>query len=505
MSAGLSWSVTLSHELCEMLADPWINLSAEVDDGSGRPNKFYANEVCLASDTKIPLLSGSDPTIEELSRFTEQIAVYSISKNGHIRASLINPPRLTKRMAPVVRVTLDDGSFVRCTPEHRFLLRDGTYQEASSLLPGTSLMPLYRRREAMAGSGYDYEQVFHPGDSAWQYTHRMVLSRCPKNWVRHHVDFNRFNNDPRNLQLLTWDQHQLAHQNAIAVVQGLPQTKIAQSRNMRQINAEHKGQRRPELCVPHMMTADNRKRAGRRGAVVLTEYNQSDAHRAMAGITGRKVLRELWKNPVFVEKQNAIKSQRMSEYNRTAAHRAVLNEVFASESYKAMASKKAKRINHIRWHVNRSIFQQECDLCVVNNHKVVGVEPDGVSDVYDLTVPEYSNFAVGAGVFVHNCDAPEQDNFGYQINGVQVSDFVTPSWFEPSGVAPYDFQKHITAPFQILSGGYISLLDLSNLAAGWQQIQARGSGRHDVDINIRSDVRLAKRRKPRVEWKRSDR
>src|ERR1700761_2910444 len=34
-------SVTLSHELLEMLGDPWINLAAQSDDG-----KFYAWEAC---------------------------------------------------------------------------------------------------------------------------------------------------------------------------------------------------------------------------------------------------------------------------------------------------------------------------------------------------------------------------------------------------------------------------------------------------------------------------
>lgn len=40
---GQSVSVTLSHEVLEMLADPWINLTAQADDG-----KFYAWESCDA-------------------------------------------------------------------------------------------------------------------------------------------------------------------------------------------------------------------------------------------------------------------------------------------------------------------------------------------------------------------------------------------------------------------------------------------------------------------------
>jgi hypothetical protein len=41
-----SWTVTLSHELLEMLADPWINRCAV-----GSDNKIYALEVCDAVES----------------------------------------------------------------------------------------------------------------------------------------------------------------------------------------------------------------------------------------------------------------------------------------------------------------------------------------------------------------------------------------------------------------------------------------------------------------------
>lgn len=40
----------------------------------------------------------------------------------------------------LLSVTLDDGSIIRCTPEHRFMLKDTTYVEAKDLKPGTALM-----------------------------------------------------------------------------------------------------------------------------------------------------------------------------------------------------------------------------------------------------------------------------------------------------------------------------------------------------------------------------
>lgn len=37
---GLSWTVTFSHELCEMLVDPWISTAMQTDN-----NRFYALEL----------------------------------------------------------------------------------------------------------------------------------------------------------------------------------------------------------------------------------------------------------------------------------------------------------------------------------------------------------------------------------------------------------------------------------------------------------------------------
>jgi len=34
------------------------------------------------------------------------------------------------------------------------------------------------------------------------------------------------------------------------------------------------------------------------------------------------------------------------------------------------------------------------------------------------------------------CDAVESDKLGYEIDGVMVSDFITPAWFEPTRDEP---------------------------------------------------------------------
>ena len=71
------------------------------------------------------------------------------------------------------------------------------------------------------------------------------------------------------------------------------------------------------------------------------------------------------------------------------------------------------------------------------------------------------NIQDGTGEFaylVEACDPCEADNYSYAIQGVAVSDFLTPHFYDPvttSGTR-YSFTGAIKAPRQILPGGYIS-------------------------------------------------
>jgi hypothetical protein len=72
------------------------------------------------------------------------------------------------------------------------------------------------------------------------------------------------------------------------------------------------------------------------------------------------------------------------------------------------------------------------------------------------------------------CDACEDDALGYDINGVRVSDFVYPAWFQdwrPNGSTKFDHTGAIDAPFRLAGGGYISTF---TPGTGWQQVSAPG-------------------------------
>ena len=94
------------------------------------------------------------------------------------------------------------------------------------------------------------------------------------------------------------------------------------------------------------------------------------------------------------------------------------------------------------------------------------------------------------------CDAVEADRLGYQIGGVLVSDFITPSWFEPTHADRVDFKGRLSKPLQLASGGYISMLEAGG---GWTQIAAQD----ELSAPIPWGSRRQRRNMGRADWRRS--
>ena len=96
------------------------------------------------------------------------------------------------------------------------------------------------------------------------------------------------------------------------------------------------------------------------------------------------------------------------------------------------------------------------------------------------------------------CDACESDNLGYQVEGVTLSDFVYPTWFEgfrAAGSIQFDQTNQINTPFQLLAGGYIGVFDIT-AGTGWHQVTAE---KHPTSASSRASVgtRRERRRVPR--------
>lgn len=95
------------------------------------------------------------------------------------------------------------------------------------------------------------------------------------------------------------------------------------------------------------------------------------------------------------------------------------------------------------------------------------------------------------------CDPCEDDTFGYEIDGVLLSDFIYPEYFElfqKPGSTKFDYQGKITQPLELLPGGYLSYYDL--VRGGWKQIvdqKALKSGKNRGNVGSRRERRVLDR------------
>ncbi|MDQ3927779.1 MAG: RtcB family protein [Chloroflexota bacterium] len=111
---------------------------------------------CFTGDTLVPTVDGHSYPMKQLADLGEEVLVYALSAEKIVVARAI--ARKTRENAALVKVTLDNEREIVCTPDHGFMLRDGSYRQAQHLTAGTSLMPF---RSHIDRDGYMV--VWNPG------------------------------------------------------------------------------------------------------------------------------------------------------------------------------------------------------------------------------------------------------------------------------------------------------------------------------------------------------
>jgi len=354
-------------------------------------------DTCLSKDTLIPLLDGTQKTIKELAEEKGEYWVYSSLPNGQVVPGKAHSARITGKRK-LIKVNLDNGKFIECTDNHLFMMRDGTYKEAGKLKPMDSLMPLYRK-EGLSGSsksymnGYECIHTTNPesGRRRWTPTHHIVrdyfkLKTSSEKSICHHKNFNKKDNTPENLEMMSWRDHKKMHGEVgarnLKEIWSRPEFREwRSSEEYKKIQSKitKKSWEKDEVALSHQKGVEKRlKREGRRYPIQFEKWNSSDKN--------LKHLKDMSKD----ERINKIRSKKSLEYWNSKE----------GELHKI----RLRERSHIRLHVKRNIIKDDCEFCCPNNHKVVSVENTGRTEcVYDLTVDKHHNFALSSGVFVHNC------------------------------------------------------------------------------------------------------
>lgn len=197
---------------------------------------IYIKCTCLDENTKIKLLDGTAPTIKEMySRFNngEKLWVYSVDKNGDFKPGEVEKVFISGTAKEMIKITLDNEKELITTPDHLFMLRNGEYLAAENLKVGQSLMPLYFNTTKNG-----YETIKYNSTGKYHSTYKVVGEYYFSNKIKekelqakkeqlegkdlmrylvaiHHKDFNKNNNNPDNLQIMTGYEHWLYHANTI--------------------------------------------------------------------------------------------------------------------------------------------------------------------------------------------------------------------------------------------------------------------------------------------------
>lgn len=348
---------------------------------------------CFTKDTKISLMNGTEVSFEDLVKnySDKQFWVYSYDiENKRIVPGLAHSPRITRRNAELVKVILDNNESIRCTKDHKFLLRNGEYKEAQYLQPEDSLMPLYRAKQICYGYT-DYEHILENNKAipthmiSAEVNDQTECSICSvklpdsKHCIRHHKDFNRFNNDPSNIQWVTWKEHGKIHGAYGSTV-------------MTKLNKENWADESYREKTTKMLQELSSSKEGRQRTTNRNKVN--------------------WSKPEYREKMLDM----LQEMNNSQAHKDRIikrnrdtwsNSEKREQLISSIRKPKSYNPGHTRYHKNLNVYNPECEHCIVEhpmNHKVVSVEfLTEREDVYDITVEKYHNFALTSGVFVHNC------------------------------------------------------------------------------------------------------
>ena len=434
---------------------------------------------CFSGETKVALLDGRDLSFKDLVKEHNLGKVnfcYTIKEDGSVGISEIKNPRITKRNAEVIKVILDNSKEIICTPDHLFMRRDGSYVKAKDLRKGCSLMP-FRKQLSKLGKRITiqgYELIFDSHLNRWIFTHLLSdkynleknIYKTNKGSHRHHLDFNKTNNNPHNITRLSKKEHLMLHSlNA--------QTTILRDDVRKKVEEIHKTLEYREKIRKIMTSPKMRKMLSERAKAqwkdakykkfmkesYINFYNSHAEYRTTNRERLNNIQKEYWNNPENRKKQSdtiktyyslhqkrienlkdisirqwsnkellswrskKTKEQWTDEFRKSrleAYRKTYLNKFLSSlkliyeeskvidiEKYNQKRSATRDK-SLLRYETILSRYfngnEKSLEQAVINyNHKVKRVvQVSKRIDVYDLEVEHTHNFALSCGVFVHN-------------------------------------------------------------------------------------------------------
>jgi DNA gyrase subunit A len=440
------------------LAQPW-NMRYPLVDGQG-------NFGCFTGDTKIKLLNGTERTFAELATLApdEVFYVYSVDARGHIVVGEGHNSRITRRDAQIIELTFDEGSTVHCTPDHRFMLRDGSWKQAQYLTLDDSLMAGYFDSAPVRSTSSDYLRVLQPATGQYEFVHHLAdqfneqhgrAGNVARPFVRHHKNFDRFDNRPSNIERMKWREHlklhtdrnrQLWHDEGFqkayrdGVADFYTHRHEAVERRRRKLShwAFQWHRQNPAMAQRAAQLSRQRHRDNPEAARVMArrlwdkpatvalhrakiqrQWQDAGFRRAQSEGVTRSNMRRLAANPQLMSQLASLSAASLKQkWSETEYARQVMRSKIAGYVSRLIAQFGRDYITPEIYDSQRQAnwipncqkalryfdsFDELLSVAATHNHRVVGIRwLDERVDVYDITVDEYHNFMLANGCVVHN-------------------------------------------------------------------------------------------------------
>ena len=434
---------------------------------------------CFSGDVRVALTDGRNLSFKELVEEDKQGKrnfCYTLKDNGRIGIEEIKYPRITKRNAKVIRVILDNKEEIVCTPEHQFMTREGDYVPAHLLQENNSIMPL-RRQISHVGKRISiegYELVYDPKDLRWIFTHMLADEWNLREGIyahnegihRHHLDFNKRNNNPTNITRLSKEGHLELHRSILSKT--LHRDDVKEKCTQLKRTLEYRKKMSLRMSKPEMksMLSERAKRQWKNQDYkdfmkekFLSFYFNNNEYQKKNNALLLKNQKEFWSQEkhkqeqaertkkFFIEhpeKKAILSTLAKKQWNEKELlqwraektrkqwtpefrekRKKALNQVYLVATLKALRQiydahgaidlpayeelrKTTRNKTFLRYDKFTERFfwgdPEEVEEAVKNfNHKIIGIEELAETrDVYDIEVPHTHNFALASGVFVHN-------------------------------------------------------------------------------------------------------
>ncbi len=403
-----------------------FNRRAAVDN---RPTRRAAAEFgtnpCVTGDVLVAVADGRGHVpIAQLTAEGRDVPVYCLDDRGKVAVRWLRHPRVTGHQQPIFKVTLDDGSAITVTGNHKFRLNSGEYVATEDLRPGDSLHVMTRYKASIKdifaethSRSQDYVWV-NNGQRQNEAEHRLIAAFHHDTGITHQQlkqhaliltqqlgrrfsqqDWQQYaqaNNLPQTFS--RWRQAHLGGILGLAKWAALENGFEHVEADPRVVQSYHRYSEQGYDCEIMDGQLYLRKQCEVCGNSFLVNHKQRET-----GICGRSCAStQQWErsreqqlaaiHDAHANRKEGVQQEQLKIYTRLQFElgRTPLKAEWTTACKQQAVSPEISRIS--------SPFRSYADLqeaASMYNHRVVSVTFAGYEDVYNGTVDEFHNFFVG--------------------------------------------------------------------------------------------------------------